>query len=85
MSFLVMVNMVIYFQGTDSKSCNNNIIQGNKIGTDESGDIALPNQIGIASLVGDNTLDNTIGGDVPEARNTISGNSNNRNSNFIGN
>lgn len=48
------------------------IIQGNLIGTDRSGTLALPNQgDGIETFRADATL---IGGTTPEARNTISGN-----------
>lgn len=50
----------------------NHTIQGNLIGTDVSGTLALPNQgDGIETFRADNTL---IGGTTPEARNVISGN-----------
>jgi hypothetical protein len=50
----------------------NNIVQGNLIGTDASGILALPNQTGIQiSLNASNTL---IGGATSGARNIISGN-----------
>ena len=50
----------------------NHVIQGNLIGTDVSGTLALPNQgDGIETFRADATL---IGGTTPEARNVISGN-----------
>ncbi|MET0647110.1 MAG: hypothetical protein ABW208_10850 [Pyrinomonadaceae bacterium] len=51
------------------------VIQGNLIGTDVSGTLALPNQgDGIETSRADGTL---IGGTTPEARNVISGNKEN--------
>jgi CSLREA domain-containing protein len=54
---------------------NNNIIQGNYIGTNISGATAIPNNFGI--LVENGSNNNTIGGTVSGAGNTISGNSGN--------
>ena len=54
---------------------NDNVIQGNFIGTDATGTVALPNGAfgngGVAVFSGAN---NTIGGTTPGARNLISGN-----------
>ncbi|MFH1321842.1 MAG: NosD domain-containing protein [Bacteroidota bacterium] len=50
---------------------NNIFITGNKIGTDISGMLSLPNPIGI---ILDNSYNNTIGGISPSERNIISGN-----------
>ncbi len=53
-----------------------NIIQGNQIGTDVSGTIALPNTIGIEIHNFENSpIATTIGGTSPAAANVISGNS----------
>ena len=58
-----------------SAYCNDNVIQGNFIGTDATGTAALPNGAsgngGIILFFGQN---NTIGGTTPGARNLISGN-----------
>jgi hypothetical protein len=51
---------------------NGNVVQGNFIGTDVTGNLAVPNNTGI-TIEGN---DNTIGGDTPIERNIISGNSN---------
>ena len=48
-----------------------NVIEGNHIGTDITGSIALPNQVGIL-VAGSNTL---IGGTIPGTGNTIADNS----------
>ena len=47
-------------------------VQGNYIGTDYTGEIAVPNTVGI--IMGPNTGDSLIGGDSLAARNIISGN-----------
>ena len=51
-------------------SATNNLVQGNYIGTDKNGTVALPNGNGV-ELRGSN---NTIGGSTVAARNIISGN-----------
>lgn len=53
-------------------AANNNIVQGNLIGTDATGTIALGNQNGVEISVGSNN--NRIGGNTALARNIISGN-----------
>src|SRR5262249_55041359 len=50
-----------------------NLIQGNLIGTDPTGNVAVPNGAGFSIQSG--TSNTTIGGLVPQARNVISGNS----------
>ena len=57
----------IFQSGSDS-----NYVQGNYIGTDISGMLAIANRVGIG--VSSGAQYNIIGGDVPEARNVISGN-----------
>ncbi len=57
----------IYSNGTDS-----NVVEGNYIGTDASGEIALGNRMGGVFIVGD-CRDNMIGGNTPQERNIISG------------
>ncbi len=49
------------------------VIAGNKIGTDITGTLAVPNAVGMETLQG--TSGNTIGGSVPGDANLISGNS----------
>ncbi len=49
------------------------VIEGNLIGTDWTGQVAIPNQSGV-TISGDQT-GSVIGGTTPEARNIISGNS----------
>lgn len=51
---------------------NNNIVQGNRIGTDITGTAALGNFLGVGSNQG---AGNLIGGSTPAARNVIAGNS----------
>ena len=50
-----------------------NLVQGNMIGTDMTGTVAIGNT-GAGVLVGDGSSANTIGGPVGGARNVISGN-----------
>ncbi len=57
--------------GINIRLCANNIVQGNLIGTDLTGSIAIGNNAGIWI---ESASNNTIGGTVPEARNIISGN-----------
>ncbi len=55
-----------------SASAYSNLIEGNRVGTDTSGTVALPNYIGISI----SSSDNTIGGSTSDgAGNMISGNS----------
>jgi uncharacterized repeat protein (TIGR01451 family) len=59
-----------------NNSANNNLIQGNFIGTNATGSAAIPNGssgVGITSP-GTPCTNNTIGGTAPGARNVISGN-----------
>jgi hypothetical protein len=56
--------------GIGLESANGTIIQGNLIGTDITGTVAIPNGAAI-TIAGDNT---TIGGSAPGAGNVISGN-----------
>lgn len=58
----------IFFDGTFNPS--GNVIQGNFIGTDPTGTLPVPNDVGI-ELYGDR---NRIGGSLPAERNVISGN-----------
>lgn len=55
------------------------LIQGNYIGTDATGKVALPNSTGVALtspwLMNNTSSNNIIGGLLPEARNVIAGNS----------
>jgi len=50
-----------------------NLVQGNFIGTDATGTVALENSVGV--VLATNSDDNTVGGTVAGARNIISGNS----------
>lgn len=52
-----------------------NYVQGNYIGTDRNGTVALPNDYSGVSVFG-GAQSNTIGGAAPGARNVISGNAN---------
>jgi len=54
-------------------STNGNIIQGNRIGTDITGTVALPNTDGI--VIDGSVSDNVIGGDLLSTGNLIAGNS----------
>jgi titin len=55
--------------GTDG-----NVVQGNRIGTDKTGVLALGNLFGVAC--GEEASNNLIGGTTPTSRNIISGNGN---------
>jgi hypothetical protein len=61
------------FDGIAIDAANANLIQGNRIGTDPSGTVALANGLGV--LIGfSNSANNTLGGTAPNAGNLISGN-----------
>ncbi len=62
------------FDGVTIDEASGNVVQGNKIGTDPTGTIALGNEAGV--LLGyASTANNLIGGTAPGAGNLISGNS----------
>jgi len=63
----------IYFQGNTAGPVVSNSVKGNYIGVDVTGNVAIPNQIGIMMLTGENN-NNTIGGTTANAKNVISGN-----------
>ena len=64
----------VYFQGRETADpVVSNSIKGNYIGVDITGNVALPNLIGVMMLTGENT-NNTIGGTNPNSKNVISGN-----------
>lgn len=63
----------IFGAGITIDNSSDNIIQGNFIGTDPSGTMALGNQTRGVFVTG-NSDDNLIGGSQPAARNLISGN-----------
>jgi hypothetical protein len=61
------------FDGVVIEAANGNVIQGNKIGTDPTGTMALGNAVGV--FIGVNgAAGNTVGGTAPGAGNLISGN-----------
>lgn len=58
--------------------CKNNVIKGNRIGTNPAGDIAISNALDgvrIENFNEPDALTNTIGGNLPSDKNIISGNS----------
>jgi Periplasmic copper-binding protein (NosD)/Right handed beta helix region len=59
---------------TTDTGTTGNIVEGNYIGTDVNGTVALPNGNGI--VIENGSTDNTIGGTTSAQRNVISGNSN---------
>jgi titin len=63
---------------------NNNIVQGNLIGTDVTGSKPLPNNVSGIGIQASNTNNNTIGGSVAAAANIVSGNKGNGISIFAG-
>ena len=68
------ITMNIVYANNTAYGSNNNIVQGNLIGTNAAGTAAFPNNGGI-NING--SSNNQIGGTTPEARNVISGNTNN--------
>ena len=65
----------IYLDGANGVSQNQNVIQGNYIGTDITGSIDLGNTDGAGIVIlGASTTNTTIGGATPGAGNLISGN-----------
>ena len=51
-----------------------NLIEGNLLGTDPSGDQARPNSFGVSVAYMEDEVPNRIGGTTPQSRNVISGN-----------
>src|SRR5262249_37423519 len=62
----------IYLTGDQQRPANGNLIEGNFIGTDVSGQNPIPNGTGVS--IADNASQNQIGGPDPEDANTIAGN-----------
>ena len=60
-------------EGVHIEHSSLNSLQGNTIGTDVTGEIAIPNAV-IGIFIGFGASDNTIGGSVPGGGNLISGN-----------
>ncbi len=58
--------------GVETSGASSNVIEGNYIGTDATGSVAVGNQKGVVILL--NSGSNTVGGTVAGARNVISGN-----------
>ncbi|WP_117880023.1 T9SS type A sorting domain-containing protein [Aureibaculum luteum] len=63
----------VYLQGGTTDPVISNLIRGNYIGVDATGNVALPNSIGIMMLTGENN-NNIIGGTTANSKNVISGN-----------
>ena len=59
--------LFIVTRGTDA-----NVFRGNKVGTDATGTLAVPNDVGL--MLAADAKDNVIGGDTPADRNLFSGN-----------
>jgi uncharacterized repeat protein (TIGR01451 family) len=63
------------FRGVQIQNSPGNVIQGNLIGTDPSGNLRSPNATGVV-ISGTNSVANLVGGREPSMRNVISGNGN---------
>ena len=69
--------VIIGFNNFETGETARNVVQGNYIGVDSSGDKELGNGwrgVRITGMAGDNTHDNVIGGTAPGEGNVISGN-----------
>ena len=62
----------LVYGGIELKTLGDNVIEGNFLGTDAGGSVAMGNSLGGLAIVG--SSNNTIGGTTPAARNLISGN-----------
>ncbi len=67
----LVINRFFPFAGIQVQFHGGNVIEGNFIGTDVTGTVALPNRVGVQI---DNGPGDTIGGTTTAARNLISGN-----------
>ena len=65
-------NEGVEIKGVEDPGASGNRIEGNFIGTDPTGEVALGNVNGVRLV--DDAVDNVIGGTSPAARNVISGN-----------